>query len=304
MHEDRAEKDTKRARVLAAAVLLLLAAGLSGADASQPSLPDKWPACYFHLTSESLTPRLRQTYERRQIAAGVDSGKVARTELRWRDVNSPLLAALLPDTRWYLVDAWRDEIFGRPPCYAVAVRNDTSYLHWQLNHLLTAAGLLSDTLRRADAVRLAVCFGLLDEASYRLERRPTLPVTTLSDVISNNERRVTTATVRYALDALRDTLHQGSEPSYEETLRRLSDSTAIPALEFLRFEVEPGFLVSGDSGSARVICNVAERPRTFHLASRRGLLTGMHELNGPSIAYDTLPARPTQPPASNPDIER
>jgi hypothetical protein len=293
MHKGWAQS-TKRAGILTALALLALAVGPSGADASQPALPDKWPACYFHPTGDSLTPRLRRMYERRQIAAGVDSSKVARTELRWHDVDSPYLATLLPDTRWYLMEAWNDNTpIGRPPCFAVAVRDDTSYRHWQINRILAAAGLLSDPVHHADVARIAVCFGLLDETSYRLRCRPTLPITyTASDFPW--EHRLPEATARYALDASLDSARQRAQQradsANEDMRHRLTDSTAIPAIEFLKLEIEAGFLASGDSGSARVTCNVAERPRTFHLTSSRGVLTRMYEQNGPSIAYDTLPA--------------
>jgi hypothetical protein len=276
MHKGWA-KSTKGTRVLPAAVLLLLAACLSGADASKPVLPDKWPACVIQPVHDTLLPRLRQTHMRQRLADPA--------ELHWSYVSSPLLTKLLPDTRWYLVGRDRGE-FCRMARYAIAVRNDTSCLHWQLNHLLAAAGMLTDTSRRTDVTRIAVLFALLDESSIRLERLPTLRVPR-SPWYFLPERFQVTATTRYALDPALDS---ASRMADSVNRYRSDDSTAVPRLQFRALTFNRGFLSSGDSGIARTTCIVDGRQRTFCLVSRGKALTRLYELDGPSIVYDSVPA--------------
>jgi len=261
---------------LAAAVLLLLAACLSGADGSKPSLPDNWPACVIRPAHASLLPRLRQTHMRQQLADPA--------ELHWNDIASPLLTRLMPDTRWYLVGRSRGE-FSRMARYAVAVHNDTGYLHWQLNHLLAAAGVLTDTSRRADVACIAVLFALLDESSIRLERLPTLRIPR-NPWYFLPERLRAASTVRYALDPALDSARRMADSAN----RYSSDaSTAVPRLQFGRLTLGRGFLSGGDSGIARTACTVDGRQRTFYLASRGEALTRLYEHDGPSIVYDSVP---------------
>jgi len=293
------------------AALLLYAAVLSwsltGAAHAQTPVPDtlqsnltptRWPACGWHVVDDTTATRLRRVFEVRESLKGVSAEKIAATHLLWRQVDSPLLSRLMPNTRWYLVDAYSDGTFiGMTPCYPIAVRGDSSYPFWELDKLLVAVGKPRDTCRYQEVAQVAVLSVLLDESATRFERRPSLRIEYTAENFLPWGWTRRSGTSRVALGEDRDSAmvaaqRMADSANEQHRLDSVALTHSIPPVEFGLATRQSRGLETEGMTLVDIPFAADGRQRTLSLVFNKGRLSALKENGRPVMTFASDSAGP------------